>query len=257
MPLDFPRDSVRNFEGETIDFKIGRDLEHRLRQLGAETGATLFHVLLAAGYIVLSKYSGQEDIVVGTAALGRDHLDLQGIIGIFVNLLALRCQPAAHKTFLEFLAEVKEKAIDAYQNQDYPFEELVRQLNIQGSARQNPLVDVVFNFINTEMTALEVPGLTLKPYRPKGLTSRFDLVFLANDTWHARDRALDEDLELGLTYSSELFKAASAEDIGRHYLQVLEQVTAAREIKLAEIKISTRLAAARSKIHQEEAQFDF
>ncbi|UCH95995.1 MAG: hypothetical protein JSV88_03870, partial [Candidatus Aminicenantes bacterium] len=248
MPMDFSRDSVRDFTGEMIDIKIGH-LDDQLRKLASETGTTLFHLLTAVCYIVLSKYSGQEDIVLGTAAVGRRHLDLQDIIGIFVNLLPLRNQPGKQKTFLKFLAEVKENVIDAYNNQDYPFEELVQQLNIQGSAKRNPLFDVVFNFLNLEFSRVELPGLTFAPYQPKSMTSRFDLVFLAADR--------GDSLEIRLTYSNELYNKSTAEKIGRHYVQVLHQVVENREIKLEDIKISTPFSAARAKIHQEKAQFEF
>ncbi len=249
MPTDFPRDSLQTFDGELLDFSLDRDLTHRLRLLASQTGTTLFHVLLTVFNIALSKYSGQEDIVVGTAAVGRNHLDLQGIIGIFVNLLALRNQPAQHKRFLEFLAEVKENTIAAYDNQDYPFDELIRKLDIQGTGGRTPLLDVVFNFFNLELSQIKMPGLALKPYQPEGLKSRFDLVFGAND--HG------DTLALGLTYSSELFTPATARDIGKHYIQVLEQVLDNKEIILADIKLTTTATNAQSRLHREDAQFDF
>jgi len=249
MPMDFSRDNVKDFSGEITDIKIPRRLDKMLRGLAAETGTTLFHLLTAVCYLVLSKYSGQEDIVLGTAALGRKNLDLHGIIGIFVNLLPLRNRPGKNKSFLEFLAEVKENVIDAYNNQDYPFEELVRELNIQGSTKRNPLFDVVFNFTNLEFSRVELPGLTLTSYQPKIMTSRFDLVFLASDQ--------GGQLEMALTYSNELYKKPTAEKIAGHYTQVLEQVLENKEIKLGEIKISTQFSAASAKIQQEKAQFDF
>ncbi|HLP60533.1 MAG TPA: condensation domain-containing protein, partial [Candidatus Deferrimicrobium sp.] len=249
MPTDFPRDSLQTFDGELIDFSLDRDLTRRLKLLASQTGTTLFHVLLSIFNIVLSRYTGQEDIVVGTAAVGRNHLDLQGIIGIFVNLLALRNQPGQHKRFLEFLAEVKENTIAAYDNQDYPFDELVRKLDIQGTGGRTPLLDVVFNFFNLELSRIEMPGLALKPYQPRGLKSRFDLVFGAND--HG------DTLVLGLTYSNELFTPATAREIGTHYIQVLEQVLDNNEIKLADIKLNTKAANAQSRLDRDEAQFDF
>ncbi|MCU0286455.1 MAG: condensation domain-containing protein, partial [Acidobacteria bacterium] len=249
MPTDFPRDTLQNFDGELVDFSLDPDFTHRLKLLAAQTGTTLFHILLSVCNIVLSRYSGQEDIVIGTAAVGRNHLDLQGIIGIFVNLLPLRNQPIHHKGFLEFLTEVKENTIAAYDNQDYPFDELVRKLDIQGTGGRTPLLDVAFNFFNLETSRIEMPGLGLKPYQPGGLKSRFDLVFGAND--HG------ETLVLGLTYSSELFTHDTANEIGKHFIQVLEQVLDNNELKLADIKLMTKAANAQSRLKQEEAQFDF
>jgi tyrocidine synthetase-3 len=248
LPMDFSRENVKDFSGEIMDIEINH-LENRIRELASETGTTLFHVLAAVCYIVLSKYSGQEDIVLGTAAVGRRHLDLQGIIGIFVNLLPLRNGPGKDKKFIEFLDQVKENVIDAFNNQDYPFEELVQQLNIQGTDKRNPLFDVVFNFLNLESSRLEMPGLTFSPYQPRRMTSRFDLVFIAADR--------GDSLEMRLTYSNELFNKATAEKICKHYVQVLEHVLENKEIELGDIKISTQFSAARAKIHQEKAQFEF
>ncbi len=249
LPIDFPRHHVVNFDGELIDFSLNADLTQQIRLLASHTGTTLFHILLAVCTIVMAKYSGQEDIVLGTAAAGRNHMDLQGIIGVFVNLLPLRNKPAPHKRFLEFLTEVKDNTIAAYDNQDYPFDELVRHLNIQGTGGRTPLLDVVFNFFNLELSRVEIPGLTLKPYQPKGLKSRFDLVFGAND--------YGDTLVLGLTYASELFTPATAQAITVHYVQVLEQILENNQITLADIKLTTIVKNAPSRLDLEEAQFDF
>ncbi|MBY0220755.1 condensation domain-containing protein, partial [Paenibacillus illinoisensis] len=102
--------------------EVGEELTQRLEQLAAETGTTLFMVLLAAYTVLLHKYTGQEDIIVGTPIAGRGHTDVEHVVGMFVNTLALRNRPRAEQTFTALLKEVKENALKAYENQDYPFE---------------------------------------------------------------------------------------------------------------------------------------
>ncbi|MFL1673003.1 condensation domain-containing protein, partial [Paenibacillus dendritiformis] len=124
------RPLVRSFKGNTFEFVIDAHKSEALRQLAMQTGTTLYMVLLAAYTTLLSKYSGQEDIIVGTPIAGRTHADLEPILGMFVNTLAIRNTPAGEKTFQEYLQEVKEHTLSAYENQDYPFEELVGKLDV-------------------------------------------------------------------------------------------------------------------------------
>ncbi|MCU5332366.1 condensation domain-containing protein, partial [Bacillus wiedmannii] len=130
MPTDFPRPSIQSFEGCSTSFDLDKELTENLNALAKETGTTLYMVLLAAYNVLLSKYTGQEDIVVGSPVAGRPHADLQSIIGMFVNTLAMRNYPKSNQTFEEFLDGVKENALIAYENQDYQFEQLVERLEI-------------------------------------------------------------------------------------------------------------------------------
>ncbi|MBJ8191553.1 hypothetical protein JDS79_32765, partial [Bacillus cereus] len=125
LPMDYERSAARSYEGAHLEFDVEASLSARLRELAAERESTLFMVLLAAYTVLLSKYSGQEDLVVGTPVAGRTNADLEPVIGMFVNTLAIRNRPADDKTFLSYLEEVKETALGAFENQDYPFEELV------------------------------------------------------------------------------------------------------------------------------------
>ncbi|WP_151738070.1 condensation domain-containing protein, partial [Paenibacillus tengchongensis] len=164
MPTDFPRPSVQHFEGSSLTFELGRELTGKLHALAKAAGSTLYMVLLAAYTTVLSKYTGQEDIVVGSPIAGRPHADLQGMIGMFVNTLAMRNFPAGELTFREFLEQVKENALKAYEHQDYPFEQLVEQLDVRRDMSRNPLFDTLFVLQNTDRGQLEVEGLNFTPY---------------------------------------------------------------------------------------------
>ncbi|MEJ9209714.1 condensation domain-containing protein, partial [Paenibacillus larvae] len=131
MPTDYERPSIRQYEGESFEFSLAHELSKQLRVMEESTGSTLYMILFAAYTILLSKYSGQEDLVVGTPVAGRTHLDLEPVVGMFVNTLAIRSYPEGSKTFHEYLHEVKETMIHAYQNQDYPLEELIQNIKLK------------------------------------------------------------------------------------------------------------------------------
>lgn len=133
--------------------------------------------LLAAYNILLSKHTGQEDIIVGSPIAGRPHSDLQDILGMFVNTLAMRNYPKGDSTFVEFLNEVRENALRAYDNQDYQFEELVEKLNLKRDMSRNPLFDTMFTMQNASKVEFAVPGISFRPFN-NGLEyriSKFDL----------------------------------------------------------------------------------
>lgn len=132
-------------------------------------------ILFAAYTILLAKYSGQEDIVVGTPVAGRVHDDLQHIIGMFVNTLAIRTAPAGEKTFKDYVTETKETMLKAYENQEYPFEELVEKLGVQRDLSRNPLFDTMFVLQNTEQTDIEIDSLAVRPYEETHAVAKFDL----------------------------------------------------------------------------------
>ena len=123
--------------------ELGNQETRELKKLAEEKNATLYMVLLSIYNILLAKISGQEDIIIGTAIAGRRHADLHFLIGMFVNTLIMRNYPAGDKTFGEFLVEVKERTLQAFENQDYPFEELVDRLAINRDTSRNPVFDVM------------------------------------------------------------------------------------------------------------------
>jgi acyl carrier protein len=251
LPLDFPRHPLRNYdEGDVINFQVDKILTKRLYELVSKMNVSLYMVLLAVFNVLLSKYTGQEDIVVGSPIAGRRHSDLENIIGMFINMLAMRNQPQENKTFKDFLKEVKENALDAYENQDYQYEKLVNKLGLQGVSDRNPLFDVVFAVVNVDDPALDIPGIKLKPYRYKSRTSKFDLrlgVSEGNDV-----------IMMSLTYSTVLFKRTTAEKMAERFVEILEQVLKNSNIKLSEITISHDLLMIESgTLHDYREAFDF
>ncbi|MNF87892.1 Tyrocidine synthase 3 [compost metagenome] len=198
LPTDYARPAVRSFEGRTHTFKVGKPASDSLRQIAEHSGSTLYMVLLAAYTAMLAKYSRQEEIIVGTPVAGRSHAELAPLIGMFVNTLTLRSFPSSRKTFLHYLHEVKMHALEAFENQDYPYEELIEKLNIQRDMSRNPLFDTMFALQHTEQEATAIDGLQLKPYAIEQTTAKFDLMLTAIDS--------DEGIGFSFEYSSALFK---------------------------------------------------
>ncbi|WP_081484342.1 condensation domain-containing protein [Paenibacillus mucilaginosus] len=175
LPTDYPRPAFRSFEGGEWEFRADGKLQTRLTELAARAGATLNMVLTAAYHLLLAKYTGSDDIVAGSPIAGRPHADLQPIIGMFVNMLPLRTRPEAAKTFMGYLAEVKETALGAYDHQDYPLEELIDRLRLERDASRNPLFDAAFAMQNMEMEPVRAGGLQVTPYAAPSRKAKFDL----------------------------------------------------------------------------------
>jgi len=231
MPSDYPRPIVRGFAGDRLNFSVEGELTEALNKLAMETGTTLYMVLLAAYNVLLSKYTGQEDIIVGSPIAGRSHADLENMVGMFVNTLAMRNNPTENKSFLEFLQEVKDNALDAYEYQDYQFEELVDKLKIARNLSRNPLFDTMFTVQNAGATALEINNLRFSPYEFEHKVAKFDLTLEAIE--------VNNHLELILEYYTRLFKKETMERLGRHFINILRHIAAQPGIKLGDIELAS------------------
>ncbi|MCP4158148.1 MAG: hypothetical protein GY757_61180, partial [bacterium] len=144
LPIDYPRPTIQDFEGSILHYSLPAESIEKIRKMALKEEVTHFILLLTSFYILLAKLSGQEEIVVGTPVAGRRHADLEPVIGMFVNTLALRNYPMGIKTIRRFLTEVKDRTLEAFENQDYPFEILVERARVNRDTRRNPLFDVMF-----------------------------------------------------------------------------------------------------------------
>src|SRR5690606_28149158 len=144
LPADFQRSISRNFAGDTISFELDKDTLLKLKKLQEREKSTMFVLLFAVYYIWMSKLSNQEDIVIGIPTAGRQHPDLEDMVGMFVNILPIRNFPKGDVTFKEFLATVQSRSLAAFDNQSYPYEELINELKVVRDTTRNPLFDVVF-----------------------------------------------------------------------------------------------------------------
>jgi amino acid adenylation domain-containing protein/non-ribosomal peptide synthase protein (TIGR01720 family) len=231
LPTDYPRPSIQRFEGDRIKFEFSPDMTKRLLKLSADQGTTLYMTLLTIYNVLLSKYSGQEDIVVGSLVAGRPHADLEKIVGMFVNTLALRNYPKAELSFDSFLSQVKERVLEAFERQDYPFDQLVEQLNLHRDLSRNPLFDTMFILQNMDQTHALLKDLTITPYEYPFEISKFDLTLAAEEK---ADRIVFE-----LEYSTNLFNRETIERFALHFVQITAAVIDHPHTPLAGIEMLT------------------
>ena len=218
-----------------------------------ETETTLYILLLAVYDILLSKYTNQEDLIIGSPIANRRHPDLEHIIGLFANMLAMRNRVEEEKTFVEFLKDVKVNVLEAYENQDYQFEKLVWELGIEANSGKHPLFETVFslqNFVATQVVSddsMRSFNINDTPYKLELEKIYYKLLLNVNEG--------EQEIRMSLEYSVELFKEATIKKMTEHYIEILEQILENRNIKLKNIRISHDLIAAQSEIIQGEGDF--
>ena len=216
MPADYPRPPLQGFEGGRLCFKAGKELKDALKEYAANSGATIYMVLLAAYNVVLHKYTGQEDIIVGSPVTGRNSKELSNIIGMFVNTITMRNYPVQDMTFRDFLESVKINCLQAYENQDYPFETLIDKLEIKRDLGRNPLFDTMFSMLVVNTKAVEIADLMLKPIEVDHLVSKFDLALSAAEEVNRIDFILE--------FSTRLFKFETMERFSAHFINILQEI---------------------------------
>jgi tyrocidine synthetase-3 len=249
IPTDYPRPERLGFSGDSIIVDVEPELLGRVKQYALKKDITLNILLLAVYKILLAKFTGMDEILVGIPIAGRRHVDLQDIIGIFVNMLVLRTWPRGDKPFDGFLSEVKTSSLEAYENQDYQFEELVRQLGLQPEAGRQPLVDTVFVFQDDIMYESQeaeqaFSGLKIVPYTMENPVSHFDLMF--------RVMASPNSMKLHIEYSYHLFKGSTIRDMMQYYQEILQQVVSEESIEIDDIKLMHQFQEARSVLAQDD-----
>jgi len=254
LPVDFEKPDMQSYAGKYVSFVIPKEQVSRLKELSRETRATLYMILLAVYNILLARYSRQEDIIVGSPVTGRRHADLQRIVGMFVNMLVMRNRCGPGKTFGEFLREVTANSLDAFENQDVQFNELVVKLGLPGDLSRNPLFNVVFEMQNIagenryERGTHFLDRLKVTRYEPAAKSAVFDLILTAEEDGGV--------INMRLSYPVKLFKTETAEAMTKHYLEILEQVVENPDIPLKGISVSHRLLKVQSR-HLSNAEDDF
>jgi hypothetical protein len=249
LQTDYARPDLLGFEGGSVSFQIDNTLTGKIKKQALQMNVTVMMFLFSVYKVLLSKYALKDDIVVGTVIAGREHADLELIIGFFVNMLAIRTQPNQIKFFSQYLTEIKEKTLNAYENQGYQFEELVNKLEIPRHPGKHPLVDVVFVFqddLNQTVKKKELLGnrVNLDPRK----VSHFDLML------HAA--GFSNSISMTLEYSTALFKKKTIERLSRLYLDILEQVLENSDIRLEEITTGHEFVTVKSNVLQ-DSQHDF
>ncbi|MCU0290357.1 MAG: condensation domain-containing protein, partial [Acidobacteria bacterium] len=233
IPTDYPRPLVQGIEGNMVNFSFNAGETTLLKAMARENGLTLYMTLLALFNILLAKLSGLEDIIIGTPIAARRHLDLSNVIGMLVNTLALRNYPSGEKKFNEFLAEIRERTLTAYENQEYPFEVLVEKIIVNRDAGRNPVFDVMFNLLNQADYQGNAPKQNEqnepRSYEHIKGTSKFDLNLTAID--------LEERILFTLEYSTRLFKPVTIERFIGYFKNILPVLAQDTALTLAEIEL--------------------
>ncbi|MCO4850613.1 non-ribosomal peptide synthetase [Bacillus vallismortis] len=232
LPADHTRPPVRSFAGDKVSFTLDQEAASGLHKLARENESTLYMVLLAAYTALLSRLSGQEEIIVGSPIAGRPHKDLEPILGMFVNTLALRVRPEGGKPFVQYLQEVRETALEAYEHQDYPFEELVDKLQFTRDMSRNPLFDAMLVVQNNDYEPLHLHNLQMKPAEVSHLVSKFDLTLQASEG--------DGNIHFLFEYSTALFEKTTVERWASHLTNVLRIIGKKPEVTLNHIDILTQ-----------------
>lgn len=232
LPADRPRPAVQTYNGANFVFAFSPVLSQSLRALCRKENVTLFMVLLAAFKIVLHRYTGQRDIIVGTPIANRQRKELEGLIGFFINTLAVRTTISGDLTFREHLQRVREAALGAYAHQDLPFEYLVEHFQSERSLSHSPLVQVLFSFEKPLQQAIEIPGLAITMLEKENKAARFDLTFFATDC--------DPEIIGTLEYNVDLFNKDTVERMAGHLLTVLTAAVANPSQQISELPLLTR-----------------
>ncbi|MBW4635809.1 MAG: amino acid adenylation domain-containing protein [Iphinoe sp. HA4291-MV1] len=216
LPSDRPRQTIQTFRGKSLSFTLNTELNKQLQTLSKNTGTTLFMTLLAAFATLLYRYSGQEDISIGSPIANRNRSEIETLIGSFVNTLVLRIRIQDNPSFNELLTQVRQVALEAYEHQDAPFEKVVEGLQPERSLSQNPLFQVMFVLQNTPLCQVEVPGLSLTPLALEAVTTNFDLTLSMTET--------KEGLTGVWEYSSDLFDEATIARMAENFQVLLEAI---------------------------------
>jgi len=229
FPTDRPRPARQSYRGARQSIELSSELTQRLKTLSRKEGVTLYMTLLAAFQTLLHRYTGQDDIVVGSPIANRNRIEIEGLIGFFVNTLVLRTDHSGNPAFREVLRRVRETALEAYAHQDLPFEKLVEELRPDRDLSRSPLFQAMFVFQNAPVGELNCKGLNVSPMRMAGETTKFDLTLSVNEG--------APGLRAGLQYRTDLFDDATITRFLGHFKMLLEGIVANPEQRISDLPI--------------------
>jgi non-ribosomal peptide synthetase component F/acyl carrier protein len=232
LPTDHSRRPLHNRRGGRQNLMLSKELKSSLDSLSKKTSVTSFMTFLAAFQTLLHRMTSEDDIVVGTPVAGRDRSETEGLIGLFLNSLAMRTNFSGDPSFLDLLARVREVALGAYDHQELPFEKLVEELQPERNLTITPVFQVFINMYNFREGNLQLDGLTVNPVRnPVEAAPQFDLAF------YIRER--DDGTHLSFAYDAELFNASTIERMLGHFQTLLEGIIANPERRISELPLLT------------------
>ncbi|UCH96475.1 MAG: amino acid adenylation domain-containing protein, partial [Candidatus Aminicenantes bacterium] len=229
FPIDYQRPKVFTFKGDNHSFTLERAPALKFKEMGTMNGATLYMNILAALNTLVYKYTGQGDIIIGSGIAGRNHADLQHIIGMFVNTLAMRNFPQGEKTYESFLKEVTTNCLKAFENQEVQFEELVDKLDLDRDTSRNPLFDISMVVQNFKQPGQKDADTHLLSNHYKNPTAKFDLTFYLHE--------IKDDININIEYYTGIFKQETIRRLAGHFNNVVKAVVREPSIKLKDIEI--------------------
>jgi len=229
LPTDRPRPAIQSFNGARESFSLSSSLSAALQQFSERSQTTLFITLLAAFQVLLHRYSGQSDILVGSTVSNRDRAETQNLIGLFVNNLVFRAQLKAEQPFTRFLQQVKATALDAYANKDVPFEQVVDVLQIERNLSHHALFQAMFILHNTPTSTFKLPELELSALEIDNSSARFDLSL---DMYEGK-----EAIAGVFEYNTDLFNADTIQRLVTHFETLLTGIVEAPETPVGSLPL--------------------
>ncbi|WP_407878141.1 condensation domain-containing protein, partial [Francisella sciaenopsi] len=228
MPTDYPRPAKIDYRGSNVSFDLDEEISTKLRAIAKENNSSLYSLMLSVFYVLLHKYTGQEDIVIGTPIANRHHIQIQDLIGFFVNSLGLREQIDPSDTIIDLLKEVHSNLIEVQSHQDLPFEKLVAELNVEQDQSRHPIFQVMFSVqsFGGEDTKLFKPTSDIS-YK----VAKFDLSCFIDDS-QSRLRGL-------ISYATSLYSEESIERLVESYKRILQQLVQQKERKIRDYSLLT------------------
>ena len=231
LPTDRPRMQKQSLKGANHTIVIEAELVEKIRKLSNSENVTLFMTLLAAFQTLLFRYTRQPVIMIGTPIAGRNHIEVEGLIGFFINTLVLRGDLAGHSTFRELLVQAREVTLGAYSHQELPFEKLVEVIQPERSTSHTPIFQVLFSLNNVPESTLELPGLTLSPLGGGYEVARYDLALYLTE--------IGQEILASMQYSSDLFEEATIERMLGHFRTLLEALAESPGEPISKLRLST------------------
>ncbi|MEM8718482.1 MAG: amino acid adenylation domain-containing protein [Cyanobacteria bacterium P01_G01_bin.39] len=248
LPTDFPRGRIQTFKGANQSFRLGEQLTQKLNVLAQKSGVTMFMLLLAAYKVLLSRHSGQEDIIVGVPIANRNRAEIEALVGFFTNTLVLRSNLANCPTFKDFLLQIKELTYGAYDHQDLPFEKLVEELQPERDLSYNPLFQAKFRLENIPRP-IEIPELTITPLKQTEFAAKLDLSLDMYET--------TSGLVGGFEYNTDLFKPETINRLIGHFRTLLEGIVSNPNCRLTELPILTPAETQQILLDWNDTQIEF
>lgn len=230
LPTDFQRPAIMSHRGGSAKYQFSNELTERLKALARREGATLFMIMLGALQVLLSKYSGQEDVAVGTPIAGRTRKELEGVLGCFINMLTLRMDLSSNPDFRDVIRRARHAALEGYQHQDVPFEKVVQDLQTERDVSRTPLFQVMLVFQNMQMVQPRLEGLRFIEWVDLNESAPFDLTLEITES---------RGLHCRLSYVRDLYTMETASRLLHHLDRVLESMVAAPELRIADFSLLT------------------